>query len=161
MKSAALQRGFTLIELMIAVVIVALLAAIAIPSYSAYVTRGKRAAAKTELLNAAQALERNHTTHGCYNFSSVAACQAQSGAAYTLPVTVAPAEGRATHAITVSYAGSATGQAYVLSATPCGAGGACPGGSEAFQDSACGTLGLAHTGAKTSSSGTAATCWQR
>ena len=34
------QSGFTLIELMIAVVIVAILSAIAIPNYSAYVTRG-------------------------------------------------------------------------------------------------------------------------
>lgn len=34
------ESGFTLIELMIAVVIVAILSAIAIPNYSAYVTRG-------------------------------------------------------------------------------------------------------------------------
>lgn len=154
-------RGFTLIELLVAVVVIAILAAIAIPNYSAYVTRGKRAAAKTELLNAAQALERNYTTNGCYNFTSVAACQAQSGTAYTLPVRAAPADGRATHEIAVDTSGSATGQAYVLSAIPCAAGGNCPAGAEAFTDADCGTLTLAHTSARGSSAGTAATCWQR
>jgi len=44
-------RGFTLIELMIAVVIVAILAAVAWPSYQAYVQRGKRSEAQQLMLS--------------------------------------------------------------------------------------------------------------
>lgn len=39
------QKGFTLVELMIAVVIVGILSAIAYPSYTAHLTRGRIAAA--------------------------------------------------------------------------------------------------------------------
>lgn len=155
-------RGFTLMELLVALVIIGILAAIAVPNYSAYVARGKRAAAKTELMNAAQALERNYTTNGCYNFSSVADCRAQSGAAFSLPATVSPTDGRASHAISVDFSASPSGQAFTLSATPCATAGTCPAGSEPFADSECGTLGLANTGARSvSGSGSVANCWQR
>jgi len=39
--NAPLQAGFTLLELMVAVAIVAILSAIALPAYSDYVTRGR------------------------------------------------------------------------------------------------------------------------
>ncbi len=45
--------GFTLIEVMIVVVIVAVIAAVAIPSYQDYVTKSRRAAAKSTLLTMA------------------------------------------------------------------------------------------------------------
>jgi len=44
------QQGFTLIELMAVVVIVAVLLAVALPAYQKQVIRGKRAAAQSEML---------------------------------------------------------------------------------------------------------------
>lgn len=52
------QRAFTLIELMVVVVIVAIFAAIAIPSYASYIERKDLAIAKQEALNLATELER-------------------------------------------------------------------------------------------------------
>jgi type IV pilus assembly protein PilE len=48
------QRGFTLIELMIAVAIIGVLAAVAYPSYMDYVKKSNRAAAQAFLLTVAQ-----------------------------------------------------------------------------------------------------------
>jgi type IV pilus assembly protein PilE len=48
------MSGFTLIELMIAVVVIAILVAIAVPSYRSYLQRGNRAAAQSYLMNIAQ-----------------------------------------------------------------------------------------------------------
>lgn len=47
------QRGFTLVELMVVVAIIAILASIAIPSYRAYMIRAHRAEAKAQMMEIA------------------------------------------------------------------------------------------------------------
>lgn len=61
------QAGMTLIELMIAVLIVGILAGIAIPSYRSHVIRVKRADAKVALISTAQTLERCFTRFNAYD----------------------------------------------------------------------------------------------
>lgn len=60
------MRGFSLIELMVVVVIVAILASIALPNYSRYTFRARRADAQTMLQNIATAQERYYSTYNKY-----------------------------------------------------------------------------------------------
>lgn len=60
------NKGFTLIELMIAVAIVGILAAIAYPSYTEYVRKTRRAEASAAVLAVAQIAERYYSQTGTY-----------------------------------------------------------------------------------------------
>ena len=78
------RRGFTLIELIVAMVIAAILAAIAIPAYSSFVRKGRRTDAKSALLDLASLEERYFTTTNTY--SSAASALGYGSAAW--PITV-------------------------------------------------------------------------
>ena len=60
------QRGFTLIELMIVLVVAAILAAIALPAMSEYMLRGKLASATASLREAAQRMENFYADNRSY-----------------------------------------------------------------------------------------------
>lgn len=152
------ETGFTLVELLIAILVLGILAAIAVPSYQDYVRQANRAEAKGILLENAQLLERNYTTANRYDTIN------QDGTGGAPPiVTQSPKSGTAKYNIAAGY-GAAPAQTYSLSATPV-VGGAMDG-------DVCGTLTLDQTGqqgaADVDGDGTTvndpednATCWQR
>jgi len=84
------KNGFTLIELMIVVVVAALLVAIAIPNYTAYVKRSHRAHAKAALLRNAQWMERVATAQGAYPAELSSQLALVEGGRYTLTLATTP-----------------------------------------------------------------------
>ena len=65
-RTAVHARGFTLIEVLIALAIVGILSAIAIPSYFSYIERANRADAKATLMDATQFMQRFYSLHNSY-----------------------------------------------------------------------------------------------
>jgi len=65
-RHSPLNRGFTLVELLIVVVIISLLAMVAVPSYNVSIAKARRADAQSALSNLAGAMERFFTENGTY-----------------------------------------------------------------------------------------------
>jgi type IV pilus assembly protein PilE len=128
-------RGFTLIELMIAVAVIAILASIAYPSYVEHVRKSHRANAQAMMMEDVQFLERYFTTNSTY-----------VGA--VIPRTQEPENGTANYTLSTP---TLTATTYVVQAAPTGT----------FSDPTCGTLTINQAGVKAKSgTGTLAECWR-
>lgn len=126
--------GFTLIELMIVVAVVAILASIAYPAYQDSVRKSRRGEAKADLMELTQGYERFYTVNNTYvGFGAV------------LPYTQSPRTGLARYNITSAE----TATTFTLTAAPTAAGGQ--------NADTCGTLSINNLGIKTSADN--ATCW--
>lgn len=70
------EKGFTLIELVLVMLILAVLTAVAVPSYLAFGDRANKSAAGANLREAVTAVEGWHSDHGTYAGMTVAALKA-------------------------------------------------------------------------------------
>jgi len=132
-------RGFSLIELVIVLLIIAILAAIAIPSYRQYVVRANRVDAQRSLMDLAARQERFFYSRNAYAtaLSDLGANSSVAGANYT----IAPP--------------SATSTAFTITASAVG--------SQQKSDQACQTLTITNTGVQ-GSTGTTSNdpkCWSK
>jgi type IV pilus assembly protein PilE len=97
------QSGFTLIEVMIVVVIIAILVGVGLPSYNNAITRSNRADAQAALMGFAQAMERRYQQN--LNYLSAATGGSDTGTPDpTVYVGTAPVEGRALYNLTIAEA---------------------------------------------------------
>ena len=134
-RSGRRQAGFTLLELVVVVTIVAILASLAIASYEFAIRKSRRSAAQGCVAEAAQFMERFYTTH-------LNSAQDLAGNPVVLPRCTAEVAG----AYAVGFAaGQPTATTFVIQAVPQG---------RQVRDS-CGTMSINQTGRRLPE----ADCW--
>lgn len=131
-RRSSAASGFTLIELMIVVAVVAILASIALPAYNDSIRKGRRGQAKADLVELAQTLERHYTVHGRYDTDR------DGVTPYALPFAASPRTGTAFYTLAANPARTAT--TFTLTAVPVV-------GTAQASDT-CGTLSINQAGTK-------------
>ena len=127
------KRGFTLIEVMVVVAILGILSAIALPSYRSYLAKAKRADARTQLLLAAQFMQRFYAANDQYKFD-----RAGNNITTEMPANLqqSPADSTAVYTLTITP----TTTTFLLTMTPVAGGVMAADG--------CGNYTLTNTGVK-------------
>lgn len=134
------SKGFSLVELMVAIAVIGILAAVALPSYQDNVRQSNRTVAKTILYENAQFMERFYTENTRYDVTP-------GGVAVALPFVQSPRTGAIQYNITLQAVANAS---FTLQAVPAGS----------MAGDVCGTLTLTNTGVQ-GAGGTIANCWNR
>ncbi|MFZ6721362.1 type IV pilin protein [Undibacterium sp. Ji49W] len=104
------NAGFTLVEVMIAVVIIGIITGVAVTNYKSSMQNSRRSTAQADLMTLAQFMERTHTEALTYMPGATPAVP-------TLPFTVSPQTGTTYYNITLV---GTTSKFYTLRATPTG-----------------------------------------
>ena len=140
------QPGFTLIELMIVVAIIAILASIAYPTYRQQVLEGRRSEGRAALLALAQAQERFFTLNGSYSASIENSDSDGDDANDLQGINASTENGYYNLATTITGGGAA----FTGTATPAGAQAG---------DTDCATMTINHLGVKGGTGADASQCW--
>ena len=104
-------RGFTLIELVVAAAIVAVVASFALPSYSAYINRSRVPAALEGLTAYATRMEQSYQDRGNYG---AATCAIAAPAVANFTVTCALSNGGQGYTATATGSGGMSGYTYSI-----------------------------------------------
>jgi len=115
------QAGFTLIELMITVAIVAILAAVALPAYNNYIMRGHLVALTNDLQAVRVKMEQYYQDNRAYPTSSTALANicpspSSSSTPYSLACTATKASSTTTPVTIDSFTATATGSGIIAGA---------------------------------------------
>jgi type IV pilus assembly protein PilE len=105
-------RGFTLVELLIAIAIVAILAAVALPSYNSYVQRSRVPAALDGLSSYAVRMEQRFQDVG--NYANAGACAVAVPTVNNFTITCAISGGGTGFTATATGSGVMAGYAYTI-----------------------------------------------